>query len=96
MQIENQPRIKQDFKATDYELHEGLKNAVEVALALDQPLLLTGEPGTGKTKLAYKVAQDLAAAGFHPVPLIFNTKTPLTLLNYKHWAKRLLVPIQRG
>lgn len=35
----------------------GLVDAVNVALALGQPLLLTGEPGTGKTQLAYHVAK---------------------------------------
>ncbi|MEM0993907.1 MAG: AAA family ATPase [Bacteroidota bacterium] len=63
------------FKTDDYILHEALESAVEVALALGQPLLLTGEPGTGKTKLAYKVAADLAGDGFAPKPLVFNTKT---------------------
>ncbi len=36
-----------------------LVDAVNVALILRQPLLLTGEPGTGKTLLAYHVAQEL-------------------------------------
>ena len=31
-------------------------DAVNVALELGQPLLVTGEPGTGKTQLAYSVA----------------------------------------
>ncbi|RME93941.1 MAG: AAA family ATPase, partial [Bacteroidetes bacterium] len=65
--------------AGDYIMSEALRQAVEVAIALEQPLLLTGEPGTGKTRLAYKVAADLAAAesdfNFVPEPLIFNTKT---------------------
>jgi len=34
-------------------------DAVNVALLLGQPLLLTGEPGTGKTHLAYHVAWQL-------------------------------------
>jgi MoxR-like ATPase len=34
-----------------------LQAAIKVALALGQPLLLTGEPGTGKTQLAYHVAR---------------------------------------
>ncbi len=54
-----------------------LRNAVEVAIRLGQPLLITGEPGTGKTQLAYKVAYELNK--FNPdcqkEPLIFNAKT---------------------
>ncbi|MBI5914450.1 MAG: MoxR family ATPase [Bacteroidetes bacterium] len=78
MKIQLHPRIAQPFRPQDYILHEALKNAVEVAIALGQPLLLTGEPGTGKTKLAQKVALDLAAlpgSSFADKPLVFNTKT---------------------
>ena len=38
---------------------EGLVDAVNVALILRQPLLLTGEPGTGKSQLAASVAYQL-------------------------------------
>ena len=38
---------------------KGLIDAVNVALLLGQPLLLTGEPGTGKTQLAYYLAWEL-------------------------------------
>jgi len=38
---------------------EGLVKAVNVALLLGQPLLLTGEPGSGKTQLAYNLAYQL-------------------------------------
>jgi MoxR-like ATPase len=36
-----------------------LRDAVDVALALEKPLLIKGEPGTGKTRLAEAVAEDL-------------------------------------
>lgn len=76
LSIELKDTINKSFQPTDYILHDALKNAVEVALALNQPLLLTGEPGTGKTKLAYKVSHDLAkAGGFKSQPYIFQTKT---------------------
>jgi MoxR-like ATPase len=46
-------------EAAAYIADEGLTNAVNVALILGQPLLLTGEPGTGKTQLAYSVGREL-------------------------------------
>lgn len=49
----------------------GLVDAVNVALALRQPLLITGEPGTGKSQLARSVAYQL---GLDP-PLNFETKS---------------------
>ncbi len=36
-----------------------LRDAVNVAAALEKPLLIKGEPGTGKTRLAEAVAEDL-------------------------------------
>ena len=54
-----------------YLADEGLVDAVNVALMLQQPLLLTGEPGTGKTQLAFSVAWQLGLAP----PLIFETKS---------------------
>ncbi len=71
-----QPRLRPN--APNYILESGLDNAVRVAILLKQPLLLTGEPGTGKTQLAYKLAADLAKekdSHFLPTPLVFSTKT---------------------
>lgn len=42
-----------------YRVGDELAAAVNVALALGQPLLVTGEPGCGKTSLAYGVALQL-------------------------------------
>ena len=39
--------------ATDYQLSPGLETAINMALAVGSPLLVTGEPGTGKTQLAW-------------------------------------------
>ena len=36
-----------------------LAQIVEMTLALQKPLLLTGEPGTGKTQLAFAIAESL-------------------------------------
>src|SRR5690242_1972121 len=48
------------FRGTDgYIASESLRHAVNVAYALERPLLVRGEPGTGKTLLAHHVADAL-------------------------------------
>jgi MoxR-like ATPase len=81
--IESGIKLYQDIlsitpKANQYILDTPLRKAVETALRFNQPLLLTGEPGTGKTQLAYKVARLLheqTKGEYLEEPLRFNTKT---------------------
>jgi len=48
------------FKGShDYVTSEALRNAVNVAIALKRPLLVRGEPGTGKTLLAHSIAKGI-------------------------------------
>ncbi len=48
------------FKGSaEYVISIPLKNAVNVSIALGKPLLIRGEPGTGKTKLAHSIARGL-------------------------------------
>jgi MoxR-like ATPase len=54
--------MSQRFEGTDdYVATEDLKVAVNAAIALERPLLIKGEPGTGKTVLAYEIAKALDA-----------------------------------
>jgi MoxR-like ATPase len=55
----------------DYIAEQGLVDAVNTALLLHQPLLLTGEPGTGKTQLAAALAHQLG----YEEPLRFQAKS---------------------
>ena len=54
--------ISQPFQGTDrYIATDDLRIAVNASITLERPLLIKGEPGTGKTQLAYEVADALSA-----------------------------------
>jgi MoxR-like ATPase len=73
--------IRLSESPADYLPGEGLMKALEIAIALGKPLLLSGEPGTGKTQFAYWAAHKLAAqtAGqpnaYLPQPFLFPVKS---------------------
>jgi MoxR-like ATPase len=51
------------FRGTQkYVASRALQDAVNVSVALERPLLIKGEPGTGKTLLAHHIAEALGAA----------------------------------
>ena len=57
--------MNRDFRGTErYIATEELNVAVKAAMVLSRPLLIKGEPGTGKTSLAAEIARSLSKPFF--------------------------------
>jgi MoxR-like ATPase len=61
--------------ATRYVLDEELAEIVNITMALEMPLLLKGEPGTGKTMLAHAISEALRMR-----LIVLNVKSSMKLV----------------
>jgi MoxR-like ATPase len=72
----NQGIQKRFTGASKYVLDEELAKIVNISMSLEMPLLLKGEPGTGKTMLAHAIAESLRMR-----LIVLNVKSSMKLID---------------
>ncbi|TGQ74628.1 AAA family ATPase [Mesorhizobium sp. M00.F.Ca.ET.186.01.1.1] len=63
--------MAEDFKGKGYVFNPELEAAVDVAIGLGRPLLVSGEPGGGKTELGFAIARRLGISRLY----FFSTRS---------------------
>jgi len=83
----------QDFRIPERSLN--IKNAVNAAIYLRRPLLITGRPGSGKTSLAYAIAYELNLGEVLTWPITGRTTLKDGLYSYDAIARLQDVSIKQ-
>jgi MoxR-like ATPase len=68
--------LKKFTGGSKYVLDEELAKIVNISIALEMPLLLKGEPGTGKTMLAHAISEALKMR-----LIVLNVKSSMKLID---------------
>lgn len=89
-----QPSSLQLRQPGRYLVDDGLRDACNVSLLLGQPLLITGEPGTGKSRFAHALAWEFGLGE----PLVYAVKSTSNArsLFYNYDALQRFQDIQSG
>ncbi len=67
-------RFKEEIDPQNYTTDPALANAANIAILMGKPLLLTGEPGTGKTQFAARLAWELGQMALFKFEAKSNSK----------------------
>ncbi len=92
--IPHDERLRGEFG--EYIADAGLINAANTALALERPLLLTGEPGCGKSDFAWVAARALGGEELGPLCCYIRSDTRARDLLYHYDALRRFGDAQYG
>lgn len=79
---EAERRLGAAFTLSEQEIDRNELNMVNAALYLRRPLLVTGNPGTGKSSLAYRIARELGLGRVLRWPITSHTTLSTGLYNY--------------
>jgi MoxR-like ATPase len=74
--MNSHPQCNTFSGASTYVLDDELAQIVNISMSLEMPLLLKGEPGTGKTMLAHAIAESLGMK-----LIVLNVKSTMKLVD---------------